>query len=123
MSVETVTVTESPTTVTIDETTLNVTVTQSDNSVVVVDSGIQGAKGDKGDTGATGPAGVSGGQYTHTQYTPSATWTIVHNLTFNPNVTVVDSAGTVVEGSFAYPDTSTVIITFSASFAGYAYLS
>ena len=120
MSAITISVTESPTTVTINETTLDVTVTQSDNSVTVVDTGIQGAKGD---TGATGPAGVSGGQYTHTQYTPSDTWTIVHNLAFNPNATVIDSAGTAVEGSFQYPTTNTLIITFSASFAGYAYLS
>lgn len=123
MSSVTVTVTESPTTVTVDETTQDVTITQSDNTVTIVDSGIQGAIGATGATGATGPAGVSGGQYTHTQNTPSATWTIPHNLAFNPNATVIDSAGTAVEGSYVFTDINNLTITFSASFAGYAYLS
>lgn len=123
MSSVTVSVTESPTVVTVDETTQVVTITQSDNSVTIVDSGIQGATGATGATGPTGPQGASGGQYTHTQYSASATWTVVHNLAYNPNITVLDTAGTVMEGSYAYPDINTAIITFSASFAGYAYLS
>ena len=100
-----------------------VTVTESPTNVTITDTGIQGATGATGATGPQGPQGVSGGQYTHTQNSPSATWTIAHNLTFNPNVTVIDSAGTAVEGSYVFTDINNLTITFSASFAGYAYLS
>lgn len=64
-----------------------------------------------------------GGTYVHTQYSASSTWSINHSLGYNPNVTVVDSAGTIIEGSLDYPDTNTVVATFTASFSGKAYLS
>lgn len=57
------------------------------------------------------------------QNTPSATWTISHNLTFHPNVTVVDSGGSVVEGEISYPSATTVVLTFRSGFSGRAYLS
>lgn len=61
--------------------------------------------------------------YAHTQATSSATWTINHNLDFYPNVTVVDSAGTIVEGEIAYTSRNQIVLTFSAAFSGKAYLS
>lgn len=61
--------------------------------------------------------------YSHTQGTASATWTITHNLDFYPNVTVLDSAGTIVEGEIAYTSRNQVVLTFSAAFSGKAYLS
>jgi len=61
--------------------------------------------------------------YAHTQGTASATWTILHNLDFYPNVTVVDSAGTIVEGEITYTNRNQVVLTFAASFSGKAYLS
>lgn len=61
--------------------------------------------------------------YAHTQGTSSATWTIAHNLDFYPNVTVVDSAGTIVEGEISYTNRNQVVLTFAASFSGKAYLS
>lgn len=61
--------------------------------------------------------------FLYTQNTPSATWTISHNLTFHPNVTVVDSGGSVVEGEISYPNPATVLLTFAAAFSGTAYLS
>ena len=61
--------------------------------------------------------------FIYTQNTPSATWTISHNLTFHPNVTVVDSGGSVVEGETSYPNPATVLLTFAAAFSGTAYLS
>lgn len=64
-----------------------------------------------------------GGTYVHNQYSASSTWTIPHGLGYNPNITVVDSAGTIIEGSLNYPDTNTLVATFTASFAGKAYLS
>lgn len=61
--------------------------------------------------------------YAHTQGTASATWTIVHNLDFFPNVTVVDSGGTIVEGEITYTNRNQVVLTFAAAFSGKAYLS
>ena len=61
--------------------------------------------------------------YAHTQGTSSATWTVNHNLDFYPNVTVVDSGGTIVEGEIAYTSRNQVVLTFQAAFSGKAYLS
>ena len=61
--------------------------------------------------------------YIHVQSTPSKTWTINHNLGFIPNITVVDSAGTVIEGSYNYANEITVVLTFAVAFSGKAYLS
>ena len=61
--------------------------------------------------------------YVHVQSTPGTTWTINHNLGFIPNITVVDSAGTVIEGSYNYPNNTTVVLTFSSQFSGKAFLS
>lgn len=129
----------------------NVTVTKKPSKTVVVSNtktdvlevrdpgvaGPQGLQGPAGATGATGPAGPQGAQgpqgpqgepsgpvsYTHTQYSASASWSITHNLGYKPNVTVSDSAGTIIEGAIAYPTSSTIILSFSSAFAGTAYLS
>ncbi len=61
--------------------------------------------------------------YVHNQISASATWSISHNLDKYPGVTVVDSAGTVVEGSIQYTNSNTIVITFSAAFSGKAYLT
>lgn len=61
--------------------------------------------------------------YVHNQNSPSTTWTINHDLEFVPNITVVDSGGTVVEGSYDYPNDTTVVLTFSSPFSGKAFLS
>jgi hypothetical protein len=61
--------------------------------------------------------------YVYTQSVPASTWNITHGLGFIPNITVVDSGGTVVEGSYNYPNNSSVVLTFTGSFTGKAYLS
>lgn len=61
--------------------------------------------------------------YTHTQVSASAVWNIVHNLGKYPSVTVIDSAGSKVEGDYDYVDVNTVQLTFSAAFAGTASLN
>lgn len=87
------------------------------DDTVVVELGYSGPQGPSGqlDPGTIG--------YVHTQAVPSNTWTIAHNLSFIPNITIVDSAGTVVEGSYEYPSNTTVIASFSSPFSGKAYLS
>jgi hypothetical protein len=61
--------------------------------------------------------------YEHTQGASSNSWVIDHNLGFKPNVTVVDSAGNIVEGEIAYTNSNSITVSFQASFSGYAYLS
>lgn len=64
-----------------------------------------------------------GGTFIFNQSIASTTWTITHSLGFYPNVTVSDSAGTIIEGQVDYPNVNTVVLTFSSAFAGKAYLS
>ena len=75
--------------------------------------------------GPQGPPGVfvsSDIFYVHTQGSPSATWTINHNLNGNPTAVVLDSAGTQCEGTFSYPTLNRMVITFTAAFSGTAYV-
>lgn len=81
-----------------------------------------------GPPGPTGPPGnvnellpLLG--YTHTQAIARASWTITHSLPYNPSVTVVDSAGTEVEGGVQFTSPTTIVLTFSGAFSGKAYLS
>jgi hypothetical protein len=82
--------------------------------------------GPKTDLGWGTPTDLVGNQelgYVHIQEVASATWNITHGLGFTPNITVVDTAGTVVEGSYNYPNSSTVVLSFVGAFSGRAYLS
>jgi hypothetical protein len=90
------------------------------DETVLVEIGVAGPQGAQGIPGEVLFSDLS---YVHTQSVPSETWTINHNLGFIPNITVVDSAGSVVEGSYNYPNSSTVELTFNGSFSGKAYLS
>jgi len=82
-----------------------------------------GSAGPAGPQGPAGPPGSAGGTYTHTQNVPSDTWTIVHYLGFMPNISIIDSGGSNVEGETTYIDTDTVVLTFTSAFGGVAYLS
>jgi hypothetical protein len=53
----------------------------------------------------------------------STTWVLTHSLPFQPNVTIVDSAGNVVIGSAHYDSDTQITVTFSAPFSGKAILS
>ena len=57
------------------------------------------------------------------QAVPSTTWAITHNLNKFPSVSVVDTANTQVFTIADYIDTNTLTLTFSAAFAGKAYLN
>ncbi len=74
------------------------------------------AKGDPG-------AGGGGSYYRHVQSTPAAVWVITHGLGYRPNVTVVDSTARQVEGDVEHVNDNELIVSFSAAFAGEAYLS
>ena len=66
--------------------------------------------------------------FTFTQSSVSSTWIITHNLDKFPNVTVVDSGGSVVRGLITYNTVNKLTITFFAggtalAFSGKAYLN
>ena len=69
------------------------------------------------------PIGNDDKTFVFTQAVPSATWSITHNLNKFPSVSVVDTANTQVFTIADYIDTNTLTLTFSAAFAGKAYLN
>ena len=69
------------------------------------------------------PATPTTGRYIHTQASPSSTWNVTHTLGGRPSVMVVDSAGTVVIGEISYNSNTSITISFTAPFSGYAYLT
>jgi hypothetical protein len=91
--------------------------------------GQDGVDGSDGPPGPPGPQGVPGTPgsapqaYVHDQSVPSDTWVIVHDLGYQPNVTVVDSAQTNIEGQVNYDSDTQITITFTFPFGGKAYLS
>lgn len=72
---------------------------------------------------APGPPPDAAQTYVHVQATPSTSWVIDHLLPYMPNVTIIDTAGTQVEGTVVYTSGTRVTVTFSAALAGKAYLS
>ena len=73
--------------------------------------------------GPQGPSGAAASVfYTHTQSVPASVWTINHNLGGHPTAVVLDSAGTMCEGTFTYPTLNQMVITFSSAFTGIAYI-
>ena len=66
--------------------------------------------------------GLAAGAKFHTQSTPSATWTFIHNLsTQYPNVTVYDSNNNIVlPQSITATNANTLVLEFGSPVAGYA---
>jgi len=62
-------------------------------------------------------------RHTHTQNSPSTTWTITHTLGGKPQVTVVDTGDNMVHGDVQYLSNTQIICSFSAPFSGLAYLT
>jgi hypothetical protein len=80
-----------------------------------------GGGGDPG--GGTGECDCENFTYVHAQGIPSSVWIINHDLDYFPQITTVDSTGRVVEGDVVYTSATQITVTFSAPFAGTAYLS
>lgn len=59
--------------------------------------------------------------YVHEQSSPSATWTVNHNLNKRVAVSVVDSAGTAIICDVHYVSDNQVVLTFDAATSGNAY--
>lgn len=68
--------------------------------------------------------GGTGGSYTYVQSIPTATWVIVHGLSFRPaGVRIEDNSGQEVVGEVTYPAAGVVRIDFAYPVSGTAYLS
>ena len=61
--------------------------------------------------------------FVFTQGTPSATWTIQHNMDKLPAVAAVNNNNMIVYGDVLYVDSNNLTITFSGGFSGKAYLN
>jgi hypothetical protein len=99
-----------------------------DPKFLTINEGTAGPRGPQGIPGPPGPGGGSGldiadVSYIHTQSAPAAVWQIVHPLSYQPNLIVVDSAGTEQIGDIRYAAQQTITVTFGAAFSGSAYLS
>ena len=77
--------------------------------------------------GIPGPTGAPGADADKsdvwTQSSAASVWVITHALGKFPSVTVVDSAGTLVEGDVEYNSITQITLSFGAAFAGLAYLN
>jgi len=62
-------------------------------------------------------------RYTHTQASPNTSWAIVHDLGGKPSVTIVDTSDTHVVGDVTYNSETSITVSFTAAFSGYAYLT
>lgn len=74
-------------------------------------------------TDAPSDAGGSDKNYVHTQGSPSAVWTVTHNLGKRPAVSIVDSAGTQWFAQVEYLSDNQCRLTFSGAFSGAAYFN
>ena len=69
------------------------------------------------------PSGAVTNRLEFNQQTASATWVITHALGGKPQVTIVDSAYTLVFGEVQYNSNTQITVLFSAAFSGKAYLT
>jgi len=120
MSVISVTVVETP--IEVDATNGEIIVTLNPTTVTV-EASTTGPQGPQGLQGVQGPAGDKVVAYRHIQSETSDTWEITHNLNFYPNVTVIDSAGTICEGDINYVSQNSLTLNFAGAFSGEAFLS
>ena len=89
----------------------SVTLTKTVNNTTIVDTG-----------NVVGGGGIAQ-SYTYVQSSPSSSWIVNHNLSYNPAVSIVSSTGDLVHGDVNYSGPQQVTINFSAPFSGRVYLS
>jgi len=101
----------------INQTINEITVVESSNNVVITAPGPQGIQG------VPGRDGINGGNFTFEQQSNSASWNVVHNLGYYPNVSIKEYGNKTVEGEVVYINANSLTILFSVAISGYAYLS
>jgi hypothetical protein len=67
--------------------------------------------------------GSGGASYVHTQSTPSATWTINHNLGFIPSTELFNSGSVEIEGEVTHTSVNQTVVSFQTTVAGFARLN
>lgn len=72
---------------------------------------------------ATAGGGGSGGEYTHTQSAPAATWIINHNLGYKPAVAVVTVGGAELLAEVLHTSINQTVIYLASAYAGSARLT
>lgn len=91
-----------------------------------ITDGAHGYKIGDGTTAWNSLAFASGGggavAYTHTQGSASATWTINHNLGYNPIVTLISVGGLEFDGQVQHTSVNQTVCTFLTAVAGTARL-
>lgn len=78
--------------------------------------------------GPPGPPGTGGGgggsAYAFTQSSPSATWTINHNLGYHPPLIELTTLGYLqIEGQVQHVSVNQTVVNFNSAIAGYARLA
>lgn len=68
-------------------------------------------------------ATILANRHVHTQASPATSWVVTHGLGGKPQVTVVDTADTLVIGDVSYNSSTQLTVSFTAAFAGNAYLT
>lgn len=116
---------EEPSVVTITTDDLFVVTATMEETPVVTVLAMPGDTGPEGPQGPPGPPGSDGAgfNYVHDQVMPSDTWIVIHDLGGYPNVTSVDTAGTVIIGGVVYDSVNQLTLTFSLPVNGKAYVS
>lgn len=72
--------------------------------------------------GVQGPSGAGGARYIHTQSSPSSTWTINHNLGYNPSITLLSTGGVEIEAGIIHSNLNQVLVSFVIPMTGTANL-
>lgn len=80
-------------------------------------------KGEKGDIGPAGPAGPAGVAVDYIQSAPSDTWTINHNLGFNPSVELLTTGGAEFEANVVHTSVNQTVVYIAMPLAGKARLN
>lgn len=112
------------TSVNITAVTNTVTVTENGSSTVVtvpVTNTVTAIT--QGPQGPQGPQGTAGAGYDFVQSSPSASWTINHNLGFKPSVDVYDSGSQQIQAEVSHTSINQTVILLTASTAGFARLT
>ena len=100
--------------------TNNVIIDESSANQIIIDAESVNLVGVR--TGAVPSVSVVR-RYIHTQASPATSWAIVHDLGGKPSVTIVDTSDTHVVGDVTYNSETSITVSFTAAFSGYAYLT
>lgn len=76
-----------------------------------------------GPPGIQGPIGPQPEAYVHQQVSASATWTINHNLGYNPSVEIMNAANREIDGDVYHININQTIVMFNVPVAGTARLT